>query len=139
MFKQIFRITFVTLVWKQYKQIIVSTLMLFAYLWLVGSIHADYLSYAELQADESLAGHSFLMKWAALATGVVLYIAYHFIRGSRRKSEKIIASSKSKENKVKSKPNSDNELDSPDPFAQIRAKDKLRTRLEIMNDKQSNN
>ena len=87
MFKQIFRLTFATFIWKQYKRIIVSTLLLFAYLWLVGSIHSDFLSYAELQTDQTMAGRSFLLKWAALVSGVVLYLAYNFIRSAKRKAK----------------------------------------------------
>ena len=136
MFKQIFRITFVTFIWKQYKRVIVSTATLFAYLWLVGSIHADYLSYAELQADEVLIGYSFLLKWAALIAGVILYLAYHFIRGARRRGKSQNPDASSKTTALK-KANSiaDGEQQGPDPFAEIRSKRKLRSRAEIMMDK----
>ncbi|MEM7360895.1 MAG: hypothetical protein AAF431_17525 [Pseudomonadota bacterium] len=140
MFKQIFRLTFITLVWKQYKHVIVSTVILFAYLWLVGSVHADYLSYAEMQEDDSLAGASFLMKWAAFIVGVVVYIGFHWLRGRKEKKSEAksgpVFSPKSGKidsfNSVKSK---DGQVEEIDPFAEIRAREKLRTRAEIMMEK----
>ena len=135
MFKQIFRIAFVSLIWKQYKAIIISTVILFAYLWLIGNVHADYLSYAELQEDKSLAGRSFLLKWAALSSGVLLYIAFHFLRGSRNRR----SSASSKQNVLSGtlvdRPNKDTNSNDNDPFATIRTKKKLRSRAEIALDK----
>lgn len=131
MFKQVFRITFVTFVWKQYKQIIVSTVLLFAYLWLVGGVHADYLSYAELQSDQSLAGKSFIYKWAALISGVLCYLGYHSLR--RRKSARLKNKSAGK---ATAKLTDSEQNDGPDPFAEIRLKSKLRSRSEIMIDKE---
>ena len=134
MFKQIFRLTFATFVWKQYKRIIVSTLLLFAYLWLVGSIHSDFLSYAELQADQSMAGRSFLLKWVALVCGVALYFTYNFFRRAKRKRSDNSASSA---NNVEQDEQS--QTDQDDPFANIRKMKKLRTRAEISIDQQVNN
>jgi len=138
MFKQIFRITFITFVWKQYKHVIVSTLILFAYLWLVGSVHEDYLSYAELQEDDSLAGRSFLMKWAAFASGVILYLVYHWFRGAKVRAGKLGSGSESKTSSGKRHAainTFDSNNDEDDPFAAIREKKKLRSRAEIMIDK----
>lgn len=133
MFKQIFRLAFVTVIWKQYKGIIVSTLILFTYLWLVGSVHADYMSYAEIQSNDALVGRSFLYKWAALIIGVIIYIIYNFVRGSSSKDEEKSATQK----KTPSKLIISGELDADDPFAEIRNKEKLRTRAEILVDKKS--
>lgn len=135
MFKQIFRIAFVNLIWKQYKAIIISTVVLFAYLWLIGSVHSDYLSYAKLQADKSLAGRSFLLKWAALSSGVLLYIAYHVLRGSRRKRNATAAKSNALSGTLVNRTSEETNSNSPDPFAAIRSKKKLRTRAEIALDR----
>ncbi|NNC98986.1 MAG: hypothetical protein HKN85_02270 [Gammaproteobacteria bacterium] len=135
MFKQIFRITFITLVWKQNKQLIVSTLILFGYLWLVGSLHADYLNYAELLEDQSVAGRSFVLKWAALAGGVLIYLGYHFVRGSRRRKIKAKEITRPGGEKEKIKLMIESEKAGPDPFAGIRAKQHLRSRAEMMIDK----
>ena len=131
MFKQIFRLAFITVIWKQYKGIIVSTLVLFIYLWLVGSVHADYMSYAETQSDEALVGSSFLYKWAALLSGVIIYIVYNFFRGSNSKNEEKPVTQK----KTPSKLILTGKLDADDPFAEIRNKEKLRTRAEILVDR----
>ena len=134
MFKQIFRLTFATFIWKQYKRIIVSTLLLFAYLWLVGSIHSDYLSYAELQTDQSMAGSSFLLKWAALVVGVMLYLVYNFMRGAKRNN-----SNNSTSSAAEVEPASQSQTDQDDPFTNIRKMKKLRTRAEISIAQQLNN
>jgi len=52
-FKQIFRVAFIALIWKQYKGLIISTAILIAFLLLVGSVHSDYLTHRQLQNDMS--------------------------------------------------------------------------------------
>ncbi|MFT4630551.1 MAG: hypothetical protein ACI9WC_001906 [Arenicella sp.] len=140
MFKQIFRITFVTLIWKQYKRAIASTLLLFAFLWLVGNVHQDYLVYAAEQNDEGLVGRSFLYKWLALVSGVLLYLSYHWLRSTSSKSVKEIqpkngyfTKNNSSNGKANSLPDGDQ---GDDPFAELRNKNKLRSRAEILVDKQ---
>lgn len=140
MFKQIFRITFVTLIWKQYKRLIVSTLLLFAFLWLAGNVHEDYLVYATNQNDEGLVGRSFLYKWIALVSGVLVYLSYHWLgNGSSNKSGESQSSNgyfskgKSSKAKIDSFPNSEQSDD--DPFAELRKKHKLRSRAEMLVDK----
>jgi len=126
MFKQVFRIAFVTLVWKQYKHIIVSTLVLFGFLFLVGNIHADFLKHAELQGAKTGLGISFVYKWLALAIGVVCYFAYHYLR--TRQTNK-------KTNVKASQPSQETNID--DPFSNIRTRKKLRGRADFLTDKDS--
>ena len=139
MFKQIFRLTFVTFVWKQYKRIIVTTLLLFAYLWFVGFAHSEYLDFAA-QDENANRGASFLFKWVALLIGVSTYLLYHFVFMAR-KQHKEQAEEKAKE-EAKKKPNKTTKIKvepprpgEPDPFAAIRTKDKLRSRAEMIIDK----
>ena len=139
MFKQIFRLTFATFIWKQYKRIIVSTLLLFAYLWLVGSIHSDFLSYAELQTDQGIAGRSFLLKWAALASGVILYFTYNFVLSATKKNGKNPTGDSTGVGKSKKAQDNQPQADEDDPFASIREMKRLRTRAEISIDQQRNN
>jgi hypothetical protein len=126
-FKQIFRLAFVALVWKQYKPIIVSSVSLFAYLYLVGSIHADFLQHAELNADNSNVGLSFVAKWAALAGGIILYFVYHYFRPKHKDP------AKEKQRRI------EKELaglhDKDDPFASIRTRKKLRSRADFLIEK----
>lgn len=130
MFKQVFRLTFIALIWKQYKRVIVSTVVLFGYLWLVSSLHSDYLDYAQLQQDTNV-GHSFLYKWAAFAAGVLIYLSYHLWFKKRSNG----VQSKSPGEQITSTPADDEN----DPFAEIRKRKKLRSRAEMMMDEQADN
>jgi len=126
-FKQAFRLAFVALIWKQYKAVIISTLLLFLYLFLVSNIHSDYLTHAELQQDASGSGLSFVYKWLAFAIGVLAYFLYHFLRGKKKVSKKPSSSSTS----VSSQDSSDEE----DPFAAIRERKELRSRADFIEGK----
>jgi len=134
MFKQVFRVAFVTLIWKQYKHIIVSTLILFAFLFLVGNIHSDFLKHAELQGDKSGLGLSFVYKWLAFAGAVGLYFVYHFMR-TRQTDNK--TGEKSKKRGVKSKNTQTVEEGDDDPFDKIRSRKKLRSRADFLIDSDS--
>lgn len=140
MFKQVFRVAFVTLIWKQYKHVIVSTLLLFAFLFLVGKIHADFLTHAELQGDKSGLGLSFLYKWLAFAGAVGLYFAYHFFWRARQTGDE--TDSKTKEKSVKKgflskATKAVEETDGDDPFDKIRSREKLRSRADFLIDSDS--
>jgi len=129
-FKQVFRVAFVTLIWKQYKHVIVSTLLLFTFLFLIGSIHSDFLKHAELQNKAADTGLSFIYKWFAFIGAVVIYFFYHFMRNRKLRNHKL--NSKTKQQSLVQ------ELDElegdDDPFAQIRTRKKLRGRADFMID-----
>ncbi|MFT6407631.1 MAG: hypothetical protein ACJAQ6_001044, partial [Arenicella sp.] len=121
-FKQIFRVAFITLIWKQYKALIVSTFLLVAYLLLVGSLHNDFLTHSQLQKDTSGSGISFVYKWLAYTVGIVLYFGFHALRNSRPKKQALQQKAKQANKQAKH--------DSEDPFASIREKDTLRSRAD---------
>jgi len=128
-FKQVFRIAFVTLIWKQYKAWIVSTILLLISLYLIGQIHADFLHHWELQEDNSQTGQSFIAKWLAYIGCISLYCLYHFFR-PKKKSE-----SSSKQEKVKQKALKTELAELPsdeDPFTAIREREKLRSRSDFI-------
>lgn len=128
-FKQIFRIAFVTLIWKQYKAWIISTALLLLSLYLIGRIHADFLQHWTLQNDTSQTGQSFLYKWLAYFGSVALYFVYHYFR------QKNTTTSSHKKNKEKQKELTkelENLPDSEDPFAVIRNRENLRTRSDFI-------
>ncbi|MBX2846945.1 MAG: hypothetical protein KTR16_01395 [Acidiferrobacterales bacterium] len=127
MFKQVFRLTFVTFIWKQYKRIIVSTVLLFAFLWFVGFAHSEYLDYATRENVDNV-GVSFFIKWIALILGVAIYFLYHYLMPSRKDLKK-----KKSKDAIEIKAPADGE---PDPFDQFRNKEKLRTRAEILIDRE---
>lgn len=124
MFKQVFRLTFITFVWKQYKRAIISTVLLFGYLYLVGNIHDDYLNYAKLEQGTDV-GASFIIKWGALLFGVLIFLAYHFLRRSSSTDSD----------------DGDNAMtvtdDENDPFADLRKRKKLRSKAEMIIDEKS--
>ena len=124
MFKQVFRLTFITFVWKQYKRAIVSTILLFGYLYLVGSIHDDYLSYAKLEQGADV-GASFIVKWSALIFGVLIFFAYHFLRRSQAAGNKDDTAKLTETD------------DDNDPFAQLRKRKKLRSKAEMIIDQEN--
>lgn len=123
-FKQIFRVAFVTLIWKQYKALIVSTFLLIAYLLLVGSVHSDYLTHSQLKNDTSGSGMSFVYKWTAYTAGIVLYFGFHALRSTRPKKQDLAEKAKQANKTAKD--------DIEDPFAAIREKGKLRSRADFI-------
>lgn len=125
-FKQVFRVAFVALIWKQYKASIISTLLLFLYLFIVSSVHKDYLTAVGPDAIDKL---SFVYKWAAFIAGFVIFFAFHMIRG-RLKASKPSAQEKITESKGLSNTHDD-------PFSAIRKRKKLRSRADFLIDEDS--
>ncbi len=126
-FKQVFRVAFVALIWKQYKALIISTLLLIAFILLVGNVHEDYLTHSQLQEDSAGNGLSFIYKWIAYAFGVGAYFLFHFLRGLRPTKQTL--KEKAKEANISAK--DDNE----DPFAAIRERKRLRSRADFLDGK----
>jgi len=118
-FKQAFRLTFITFVWKKYKRIIVSTTVLFATLWLIGFIHDEYLEFAKLHNDTNL-GLSFMLKWVALLGSVAIYLIYNFVGSRKQKKSK-------GQTEIP-----DTADDADDPFAEIRVRKTLRSKAEMI-------
>jgi len=123
MLKQVFRITFITFIWKHYKRFIVSSVLLFTYLWLVGFAHSEYLEFASTLQPPPDVSVSFFVKWAALIGGVVMYLLVNFLASNT------ISDKKEKKNATPIKEGE------PDPFEHIRTRKKLRSRAEIMIEK----
>ncbi|VUD64704.1 hypothetical protein TDB9533_03381 [Thalassocella blandensis] len=133
MFKQIFKLTVVSVVWKRYKAAIISTLALFIYYWLVEKLHEDYLHYISLQQSDSNIGFSFLLKWFFLASGLGLYLLFNFWRKRPVKSPLPHLDLKHKKKTNKQTPQSaDSTADADDPFANIRKREKLRSKADFV-------
>ena len=139
MLKNIVRLTVAGYIWKRYKVLILSTAILFAYFWLVGKIHDDYISYANLNGNSENIGFSFLLKWTAFVIG---FGSYFFLNSRYRRSEKSTsisrhdAHSDSLVNAAKTPDISGSESNQEDPFAKIRHKKKLRSLADQIIDKQ---
>ena len=128
-FKQAFRVAFVALVWKQYKATIVSTLLLVAFLFIVSNIHQDYLA---ATGPDNVNTLSFIYKWAAYVAGFVLYFGFHILRGRLKSSNADTKGNLKTSFKDKISESKDLTDTSNDPFAEIRARKKLRSRADFV-------
>jgi len=120
-FKQAFRVAFVALIWKQYKAAIISTLLLFAFIFVVGNVHEDYLTAV---GPENIDQKTFIYKWLAYVSGIAIYLGFHVLR-ARVKPKNMSDKEKIQESK-------ELETGGDDPFAQIRARKKLRSRADFL-------
>lgn len=133
MFKQLFKLTVVSVIWKRYKAAIVSTLALFIYYWLVEKLHQDYLQYLSLQQTDTNLGSSFLLKWLMLGLGLGLYLLYNFWRKRPGKTPLPHVDIKQKKKTRKQAPGNEAELDKGnDPFANIRQRKSLRSKADFV-------
>lgn len=79
MMNQIFRITFVTFIYKRYKQTILSSGLLLLVLWLIEKVHQDFVSYSQLNEDTSYLALSFGLKWLGFFCVTGLYTAWNLV------------------------------------------------------------
>jgi len=134
MFKQLFRLTVVTYVWKRYKAIIVSTVILFVFFWLVSQLHQDYLSYGDLNKDTQHIGLSFVIKWVAFMVGFIVYVLFNSWQGKRASRSKDLPQDSVNTAQLTSD-TPDQEVNLNDPFYEIRQKDKLRSKADMIIEK----
>jgi len=127
MLKNLLHLTLLTVLWKRYKSIIVSTLLLFVFFWLVGKLHADYVSYSELNNDHKYLAFSFFIKWCAFIVGVVIYLLFNSFFPRSKNTENI--------DPTETKKNLPEKPAAPDPFDEIRGRKKLRSRADFIIEK----
>ena len=132
-FKQVFRLAFITFIWKQYKAWIVSTVILLASLFIIGQVHADLLQVWELNKDTSYTSVSLLYKWSAYIACISIYCCYHMFRQKKppKNSTKV-----AKEEQKQLKKELADLPPSEDPFSEIRKRNKLRSRSDFLLDKE---
>ncbi|MDJ0833365.1 MAG: hypothetical protein QNJ69_07550 [Gammaproteobacteria bacterium] len=129
MLKNLLQLTVLTVVWKRYRTVIISTLLLFLGFWLLGQLHDDYIRYSELNDDKRFLALSFFIKWSLYILAVVGYLLYN-ARFSLR-----VGSSKDPVQADSSNQSSGQPAQSADPFAEIRRRDKLRSRADFVIEK----
>ena len=125
MIKNILRITLISYIWQRYKIIIVSTLLLFVYFWLIDKLHQDFISYSHLISSDKNLGLSFLLKWFCLLIGVVVYF---FLNSRRYKLGKHQKKASNMPGDSADRPATPNKAD---PFQAIREKARLRSKADI--------
>jgi hypothetical protein len=127
MLKNILHLTLLGVLWKRYKSIIISTMLLFVYFWLVSKLHQDYVSYSELNKDHEFLALSFFIKWCAFFIGVVIYLFFNSFYPRAAKPDRSKVDQVKKE--AAEKPTT------PDPFNEIRQKPRLRSRADFVIEK----
>lgn len=137
------------LLWRRYKFLLVSLIVLIAFVFLVGQIHQDYLAYAQT-IDDAQVGWSFALKWAVWLVSILLFLtANHWVNKRKQKKadlednnsalQRIIKWKLSKKHKETDPPSGskvdEGTADKSDPFAQLRTKDKLRSYADLIIEK----
>lgn len=139
MFKNLFRLTVIGYLWKRYKAFIVSTLLLLLYFWVVGQVHDDYVSYANLNADKEFIGLSFIVKWIAFAVGCLVYFilnTWYFSIGKPQDDLKKEPFRLFRQNEAHQQSTGlENSVNEIDPFDTIRKKTKLRSKADLIIEK----
>lgn len=136
MFNKLINVTLVGFLINRYGAMIVSTLVLFAYFWVVGMIHQDYLEYLQLRDSTHSAGLSFVFKWLAFILGITIYWLFNSYirkRADRRKNAQTSAALQTvavRAGRGAGDANSSGGAD--DPFDEIRHKEKLRSRADLI-------
>lgn len=132
MINQLLRLSFITYVWKRYKKLIVSTVLLLLFFWVVGLLHQDYSQYAQLNDDKQYLGVSFLLKWLLYSAAVVAYVYFNGLAGSTQ--AKLSPKDLPPQGRAAEKPQSCDDQDA-DPFEHLRHKKQLKSKADQLIDK----
>lgn len=143
MIKNLLHLTLLTVIWKKYRSMILSTLVLFGYFFLISLLHDDYLSYSELnQTQQQYLGISFIVKWLAFLLGLLIYLYFNFgflWRRQERSSRESTRTRRSTETQGHNTAGKPETTVKADPFADIRNRDKLRSRADFLIEKKDSN
>lgn len=128
MIKNLLQLTLLSFIWKRYRNVIISTLVLFVFFWLVGMLHDDYVNYSRLNDDRQYLALSFFIKWLSFLIGVFIYLIYNARFSLRVSSDQ--ASNKALSRKDKK--HGTHQTVQADPFEKIRQQDKLRSKADFV-------
>lgn len=128
MFRFLAKSALATVVFKRYRRPIVSTLVLFLGYFLIATVHGDYVDYAVTADDRRYLWLSFVLKWTLLLAVTAVYYFYN-MAGLRPRGDQPPAPQKSPATRTEPSPGS-----AVDPFAEIRRKEKLKSRGEHLLD-----
>ena len=131
MINQLLRLSFITFIWKRYKALIISTLLLLLFFWIVALVHQDYSQYAQLNEDKQYLGLSFLLKWLFYGLAVSGYIYYNWLAGSTKPQQPNSPSTTTKEASSRAPLDSNKN----DPFEHLRNKKQLKSKADQVIDK----
>ncbi len=128
MFKFLTKTFFVVTIWRQYKRIIISSIVLILGYIVTSTIHDDYVSYAVNANSTNNLFASYVIKWIVL---MAITVGYYFYNSVNRRG--LIDAKPSNGNDAIQAPNQPNN-DMPDPFSGIREKETLKGRVDSTRD-----
>ncbi|WP_045859920.1 hypothetical protein [Teredinibacter purpureus] len=133
MFKFLTKSIVFSVVWRRYKTLIVSTVLLFLMYFVIALIHDDYVEYSLASQTENALGFAYIVKWAAMAIGTFVYYVINFPPAILRKNKSGKRLRDAEEEAVLGaacENFSENPLRDNDPFAGIRQKKQLNSRAD---------
>lgn len=131
MFRFLAKSALFAVIWTRYRRTIISTLALFVCYFLVSLFHGDYVEYAVSAGDQGFLWRSYLMKWAVLIGVTVIYYLYNTRALIKRETGDVPPSSDKKQRERVVVENIPQSGEAVDPFAEIRRKDRLKSRGDI--------
>jgi hypothetical protein len=145
MFQHVVRWTFFITIWKKYKGQLLTTFAYLIGLLLISMVHKDYLDYVAVANEgKAFVSTSFLIKWVAyiLLTGIYFWLFGRFSKPAVKAHEdlgflKKFAAKKQNRNQNHKDFSVDagtaeTSQSAPDPFANIRKKEKLRSEADLI-------
>lgn len=132
MINQLLRLSFIAYVWKRYKKLIVSTVLLLLCFWIVALLHQDYSHYAQLNDDKKYLGISFLLKWLSYGVALAVYVYFNRLAGN--------TTTKSGQQDLlpqghETEKNTPSDHQEADPFEHLRHKKQLKSKADQLIDK----
>lgn len=131
MWNNLLKISVVTYIWRRHKRTLIALPALLLYFWMVNLIHVDVITYAKLKGQTTWLAWTFLIKWLFIFIGIAIFIVIHLNAKAAEQTDVSSAVGGRKNPKTEKAVDAD-EIDA---FAAIRAKDKLRSRADMIIDK----
>ncbi|WP_020207581.1 hypothetical protein [Gilvimarinus chinensis] len=141
MFRFFAKSAIATLIWKRYHRVILATLALLLGYFLISMIHGDYVDYAQGAQDTKLLWLSYIAKWTGLIVITALYYFYlKLVLAPKEVKAPQANTSRQKHPHKQKQHNGPTPSIEPehDPFANIRQKEKLKSRGDIALDSHRN-
>jgi len=135
MFKQLVKYTLAAVIWKRYRALILATVGLFVYFWVVGRLHGDFLAYVALRSSNENLASSFIIKWLFIGGGLSAYLGFLYF-WQREPEERTLPKTPHKTPEASPKTSSH---DQKDPFERLRTKTTLKAKGDTVIDRYPKN
>lgn len=134
------------LLWRQYKFLIGSLVVLIVSMIIVSQIHTDYIAYVKTSGESANIGMSFIVKWLSWIGLIISFLYANHIANKRKEKIKAQQPSKSLKQILSFKSKTDPSAkktdavkltreSGDDPFEHLRTKEKLRSYADLIIDK----